>query len=258
MPLPPDDEISVDRLAGEWRIHQLVRGHRFSTDDLLTAWLAAELAPDANPCLDLGAGIGSVGLMSLWRRPPSARLVMVEAQEVSHLLARRTLATNGLGGRVEARLGDLRDPASVPERDHFPLVTGSPPYIPPRNGLLSPPPPPPARPVELRGDIADYARVAARAMTPDGLFVFCFAAGDPRPERAVTEAGLHLATRRDVLFRAGRPPTIALFAARRAPGPLTRPPPLVVRDAQGRWTEAYLDLRASMGTSNRRAPREGV
>lgn len=255
IPLPPDDALSLDRLAGEWRIYQLVRGHRFSADDLLTAWMACELAPGAALQLDLGAGIGSVGLMSLWRRPAGARLVMVEAQTVSHELAKRTIAHNRLGDRVEARLGDLRDPASVPERDHFPLVTGSPPYIPPGRGLASPHPQRAACRIELRGDIFDYARAAARAMRPDGLFVFCHAAGDPRPERAVAEAGLHMSLRRDVHFRATQAPTIALFAARRTPCPAQRPPPLVIRDADGRWTEEYLDIRETMGTAVRRGDR---
>jgi len=30
-------EITVDPLIGGWRIRQLARGHRFSTDDLVTA-----------------------------------------------------------------------------------------------------------------------------------------------------------------------------------------------------------------------------
>ena len=61
----PDE--SLDHLAGDWRIFQLRRGHRYSTDDLLTAWygchLARELGLDVSRYLDLGAGIGSVAMM---------------------------------------------------------------------------------------------------------------------------------------------------------------------------------------------------
>jgi len=247
MPLPDDAEITFDTIAGDWGIHQLKRGHRFSADDMLTAWLACELAPEATLQLDLGAGIGSVGLMSLWRLPPHARLVMVEAQTVSHELAKRSVAANGLEERVELRLGDLRDPASVPERDHFPLVTGSPPYIPPGRGVASPHPQRAACRMELRGDIFDYAATAARAVTPDGLFVFCHAASDPRPEQALAAAGLHLRVRQEVYFRASQAPTIALFAAGRAPAPAVPRAPLVIRDADGVFTEDYMALRAAMG-----------
>lgn len=247
-PHPHDATTTCDRLAGDWHIWQLERGHRFSADDMLTAWLAAGLAPGTRDLLDLGAGIGSVGLMTLWRMPPDARLTMVEAQEVSHELAKRTVATNALGDRVEARLGDLRDPAVVPEADRWPLVTGSPPYIPLGKGAVSPVPQRAACRMELRGTIADYAITAARAMHPEGLFVCCFAAGDPRAEAAFPAAGLHLRVRQDVVFRAGKPPTIALFAATRRPGSLEVRAPLEIRDEAGVWTDAYLGVREVMGT----------
>jgi tRNA1(Val) A37 N6-methylase TrmN6 len=243
------EEASCDRLAGDWRIWQLRRGHRFSADDMLTAWLAADVAPAAESLLDLGAGIGSVGLMSLWRMRPTAHLTMVEAQEVSHLLARRTIATNTLDARVVARLGDLRDPDVVPETAAFDLVTGSPPYIPLGKGVVSPVPQRAACRMELRGSILDYARTAARAMRPDGWFVSCMAAADPRGDQAYRDAGLSLWVRQEIVFRHGAAPMITLFAGRHEPGPLDVRPPLEIRDAQGRWTEAYLDVRRQMGTS---------
>lgn len=52
-------DITFDILAGAWRIFQLRHGHRFSTDDLLTAWAAVRANPEARRLLDLGAGIGS-------------------------------------------------------------------------------------------------------------------------------------------------------------------------------------------------------
>ena len=58
--------ITLDILAGDWRIFQLRAGHRFSADDLLTAWTAVRANPTARQVLDLGAGIGSVGLLALW------------------------------------------------------------------------------------------------------------------------------------------------------------------------------------------------
>ena len=40
-----DAETTLDRLTGGWRIYQLRRGHRFSTDDVLTAWTALGALP---------------------------------------------------------------------------------------------------------------------------------------------------------------------------------------------------------------------
>src|ERR671919_2211189 len=87
---------TLDLLAGDWRIFQLRHGYRFSTDDLLTAWAAVQVKPEARRLLDLGAGIGSVGLLALWKLSAEAHLTMVEVQVVSHTLACRTVLYNGL------------------------------------------------------------------------------------------------------------------------------------------------------------------
>ena len=65
-------------------IFQLRTGHRFSADDLLTAWTAVRANPAARQVLDLGAGIGSIGLLTLWKLPMAGHLTMVEVQAVSH------------------------------------------------------------------------------------------------------------------------------------------------------------------------------
>lgn len=243
-----DEPTSFDRLAGDWRIHQLVGGHRFSADDLFTAWVAAEERPEALRLCDIGAGIGSVGLMTLWRMRPEATLLAVEAQSISHELMKRTVADNGLGDRVTCRHGDLRDAELVPEAGSFELVTGSPPYIPLGKGVVSPHPQRAACRMELRGSIADYAVAAARLMRPDGTFVVCFAAADPRGEPAIAAAGLHLRARQDVVFRARQPPLITVFVASHLEGPCDRRPPFYIRGDDGEWTEPYFAMRQAMGT----------
>ncbi len=242
---------TLDRLAGDWRILQLRDGHRFSTDDLVCAWAGARARPDAQRLLDIGAGIGSVGLMALWmvsqyQAGPAPTLDMVEAQLVSHDLARRTVALNRLADRVRLRLGDLRDQAMVQSPGGYDLVTGSPPYIPIGKGHVSPHPQRAACRMELRGDVFDYCRTAARALSPTGRFSLVHAALDPRPEAALDAAGLVLLQRTDVVFRRGRAPTIAVFVAGHAGTPLPRAT-LVVREADGSWTEEWQALRRDMG-----------
>jgi tRNA1Val (adenine37-N6)-methyltransferase len=192
--------------------------------------------------LDLGAGIGSVGLMTLYHLPPAATLTMVEAQEVSHALAKETIALNALASRVTPLLGDLRetDPGGA-----FDLVTGSPPYIPPGKGIASSNSQRAHARIELRGDVFDYCRAAARAMSPDAAFCFCHAAGDLRPERAIVEAGLTLVRRIDVYFRRGRDPTIALFEVARDGTP-SPDETVVVREDDGEWTDQYKQIREQM------------
>ena len=109
----PDEDLCY--LAGDWRILQRQDGHRWSLDDLATAWFAASsVATPPSAILDLGCGIGTVLLFLAWRFP-DARAIGVEAQELSAGLARRSLVWNGVSDRVEVRLGDLREPGAVPD-----------------------------------------------------------------------------------------------------------------------------------------------
>ena len=81
--MPPDRVETLDHLAGDWRIYQLKGGHRFSADDVLTAWTAARARPQADRLLDLGCGIGSVGLLTLWAlQANQPRLVGLEVQQM--------------------------------------------------------------------------------------------------------------------------------------------------------------------------------
>ena len=201
------DDITLDILAGDWRIFQLRTGHRFSADDLLTAWTAVRANPAARQVLDLGAGIGSVGLLALWKLPTTRHLTMVEVQAVSHALACCTVAYNGLAARVTLHRLDLRDwPGGA-----FDLVTGSPPYIPVGRGVQPQHPQKAAARFELHGDIFDYCQAAARSLAAQGIFCFCHAADDARPEHAIRQAGLTLVHRQEVYFRASLPPRMGLF-----------------------------------------------
>ncbi|GAH31548.1 unnamed protein product, partial [marine sediment metagenome] len=68
------EPITVDGLSARFRIFQRKKGHRHSTDDLLTAWYALEKSPPVTRALDLGTGIGTVGLLVLDGMPADLRL----------------------------------------------------------------------------------------------------------------------------------------------------------------------------------------
>src|SRR5882757_4845986 len=104
----PENE-TLDAISGHFRLFQLLNGHRFSTDDVLTAWYGTSWCPTARTALDLGSGIGSVGMIAAWRLP-GARFVTIEAQEESVRLAQKSALYNGLETRYEIRQGDFRDP----------------------------------------------------------------------------------------------------------------------------------------------------
>jgi tRNA1(Val) A37 N6-methylase TrmN6 len=153
---------------------------------------------------------------------------MVEVQAVSHALACRTVAYNDLTGRVTLYHQDLRAWSG----GTFDLVTGSPPYLAVAQGVRPQHPQKAAARFELHGDVYDYCQAAVRSLAAHGVFCFCHAADDPRPEAAIARAGLTLVHRQQVYFRASLPPRMALFTCAWE-GTRTHPPPLVIRDRQG-------------------------
>ena len=125
----PDEDLSF--LCGDWRIFQKRRGHRWSLDDLVTAWVAINERPRATHALDLGCGLGSV-LLLLAFKLPGATLTGLEAQADRAEMARRSAAYNGIEPRCSVLTGDLR--AHDFAGQTFELITGTPPYFPPGTG----------------------------------------------------------------------------------------------------------------------------
>ena len=240
-------------LAGNWRILQRLDGHRWSLDDLVTAWFAATQARAAPPArtADLGCGIGAVLLLLAWYFP-AAGCLGVEAQAVSVELARRSLGWNGVEDRCEVRHGDLRDPSIVPEGAAFDLVTGTPPYL--RPGAATAPRSAQRAGCHLAflGGFADYCVAAARLLRPQGRFVACAGAVNASEvAEAARRAGLGVERRLDVIPREGKGPLFSVYSMGRALElelvTVRTDRPLVVRDrARGR-TDAFRRLRETMG-----------
>jgi tRNA1(Val) A37 N6-methylase TrmN6 len=253
---PPDvpDGESLDAISGHFRIFQLRKGHRFSTDDVLTAWYGTTWAPSAAAVLDLGSGIGSVGMIAAWRLQ-GARFVTIEAQDESVRLARQSAAYNGLEPRYEIRHGDFREQGVLGAEERFDLVLGSPPYFPPGTGIEGEHPQKVACRFEMRGDIRDYCGVAAAHLAPGGLFACVFPEEQrARVEAAARDAALAIVRRRPVVFKEGEPPLVTLFAMVRG-GDLPEPmrartwvePQLIIRAADGSVHPEYAAVKLSIG-----------
>jgi tRNA1(Val) A37 N6-methylase TrmN6 len=250
--VPPGE--TLDALSGYFRIFQLRNGHRFSTDDVLTAWYGTTWVPTASTVLDLGSGIGSVAMIAAWRMP-GARFVTIEAQPESVELARRSAAWNGLTARYDIRLGDFRTPGPIGDEERFDLVLGSPPYFSPGTGTEGDHPQKVACRFELRGDIGDYAATAARHLASGGLFACVFPEEQrARVERAAAASALVIVRRRAVVFKEGEPSLITLFAMVRAadlPDVMrTRTwvePPLVIRASDGSVHPEYAAVKLAIG-----------
>ena len=259
--MEPGEGETLDALSGRFRIFQLKEGHRYSTDDILTAWYGTSCAGAASRVLDLGSGIGSVGMTAAWRLP-GARFVTVEAQEASVALARKSARYNGIESRYEIRQGDFRDPSVFGADEKFDLVLGSPPYFPQGSGIESDHPQKQACRFELRGDVADYCAAAAPRLAPGGFFACVFPVNPSHQRERVYQgaraAGLVVVRARDVCLREGEPPLLGVFAMMRSEdlpervrgdgtGPLWQESMLTIRCKDGSVHPEYIGIKLSIG-----------
>lgn len=265
-PVPPgastglpaaDQGETLDAISGHFRLFQLANGHRFSTDDVLAAWYGTSWCPSARTVLDLGSGIGAVGMIAAWRLP-GASFVTVEAQEESVRLAKKSRAWNGLDARYEIRLGDFRDSGVIRPDERFDLVLGSPPYFPPGTGIEGDHPQKIACRFEVRGSIADYCVAAARHLAPAGFFACVFPITPDEQEARVragaAAAGLAIVRLRPVALREAERPLLGLFGMMRATDLPERmrertwsEPPLIIRARDGSVHPEYSAVKLAFG-----------
>ena len=263
-PIPPglasgvkiESHETLDAISGHFRLFQLRDGHRFSTDDILTAWYGTSWCPTAQTALDLGSGIGTVGMIAAWRLS-GARFVTVEAQTESIVLARKSARYNGVTDRYEIREGDFRAADVLKPEEKFDLITGSPPYFPLGAGVESEHPQKLACRFELRGTVADYCSTAAKHLASGGFFA-CVFPTEPaqlaRAEAGAKEANLVIVRRRPVVFREGEPPLVALFGMMRAEdlpewfrGQTWVEPELIIRTRKGEIHPEYSAVKLAIG-----------
>jgi tRNA1Val (adenine37-N6)-methyltransferase len=237
--------VTEDRLTRDVTIVQRLKGHRFSSDDMITAFVAVRRAPHATRVLDLGCGIGSVLLHVAWSLPDST-LVGIEAQEISFALLAENVRRNQMNDRITIHHGDLRD-RSARLGGPFELVTGTPPYFPPATALDAMDAQRAYARIEYRGGIDAYVIAGAAALAPGGSLVLC---GDARTEErleaAAREVGLRVVARTSIVASAPKPPLFAVWTLSRGHEDFVASE-LVLRDAEGRSTDDAAMLRDFSG-----------
>jgi tRNA1(Val) A37 N6-methylase TrmN6 len=257
-------------LVGDWRIFQRVAGHRYTTEDVITAWCAINAIESRSlnikTHLDLGCGIGSVLMMVAWRFI-HLQSTGVEAQQRSAEMARRSIFYNGAANRVKVFNGDLREHSGTQQ---FDLITGTPPYFQVQyrsdgsattdTGAFSSCRQSAAARYEFRGGIEGYCEAAARFLSPCGIFVVCLGGltqhdGKPhaRATLAAEAAGLEVLEVFPVVGKAGKPPLFAVYTMARKTQQRTTAPaakmidPLVVRMEGGTLNPRYREIMRCMG-----------
>jgi tRNA1(Val) A37 N6-methylase TrmN6 len=163
-------EIGEDRLLdGRLILSQPRKGHRAGSDAVLLAAALPELGE--GPLLDLGAGVGTVGLAAALQQPHLGVTLLERDPELA-ALARRNAALNGWEDRVGVVTCDLNASAAALAEagltaGTFACVAMNPPFYAPGETRASPVPNRRAAHV-VDQDLAPWFRVARRSLRPAG------------------------------------------------------------------------------------------
>lgn len=244
---PREDE-ELCGLISNWRIYQSSKGgHRWTTDDLVTAWVAGKSVKQdtTNLIVDLGCGNGSVLMMNAWRFPNS-RCIGIEARsDAINLVTRSVLLNCGHISKIDGKItedngditrkrvsihhGDFRSiPDGILNGDLCDLVTGTPPYfrvsfdvsdvgegvqsaVIQEGAMPTCSESAPAR-CEYRGGIEAYCEAAAKILSSTGRFVVVEnELNHERALKAATAASLSVIQIQRVIGKTGKPPLFCVY-----------------------------------------------
>jgi tRNA1(Val) A37 N6-methylase TrmN6 len=169
----PETAATLDAfLGGRLTVAQPTHGYRAGLDAVLLAAAIPERSNRLMSVLDVGAGVGVVGLC-VAARLPSAQVTLVELQTELSALAAQNIERNQLDLRVRVITADVRDrPETLSElgliADSFDHVVCNPPFDIEGNGR-SPPNASKARSHAMpAGELDQWGRVLARYCRASG------------------------------------------------------------------------------------------
>ena len=219
-------------LGGAVIARQPQSGYRAGVDAVLLA--ASVAAPSDRPLkvLDLGAGVGVVGLC-VARRMDNAIVTLLEREPELAGFARDNVAINSMAGRVQVVAADLGAPAETLglKAEAFDHVLANPPFFdpascrPPRDPLRAS-----AHVMPVEG-LDTWLRVMARLTRPGGIATMIHHADSLADVLAAFDRRFGAVTVRPIHARADQPALRILVQGRKGSrGRLQISPPLVLHD----------------------------
>jgi tRNA1Val (adenine37-N6)-methyltransferase len=219
--VPPAGQTTTDTLlGGALRLLQPKTGYRVNVDSMLLVAFAGQRRVER--VVDLGAGVGVLGLLAL-QRGIAKRALLIEADPKLVALARENLLRGGFEG--EARELDLT--RSKLGESAVPLVLCNPPYYPAHSHR---PAQAPAKAAARSGEVTPFLRAASAALArKTGRALFSYPAPQlPELLSRAEQAGLVPKRLRFVHARENEPARLVLVELRAArPGGMIVEPPLI-------------------------------
>lgn len=217
-------------MGGRVKLLQPRRGYRIAVDAVLLA--AAVDAQAGESVLDLGAGVGAVGLC-IAARVAGCHVTGIELQPELAALAERNVALNRAGDRVRTLVHDLAKPlpSGLGPFDH---VATNPPYLAASVADPSPDRSKALATVESSADLGRWLTIATGALKPAGTLLMIHRS-DRLEEIVATLARLGWG---DITVKRLSPAARILVRAHRAESlHRNESPPLVLHRPEGGYTD---------------------
>jgi len=251
--LPGLGEIVEARLLdGRLLLRQPRKGHRAGSDAILLAAALPQLG--AGSLLDMGAGVGTIGLAAALAQP-ELKVTLMERDPELASLAVQNAALNGMAQRVDVIAGDVAAKVAMLSAAglrpaSFDAIAINPPFYPPGGTRASPTPNRKAAHV-AEGSLAPWLKTARRLLKPGGLVAIIHRA-EALPELLADLAtGFGGLSIRPIHGFAGRPAIrVIVLGVLNSKKPAELLPAFVINDSDGRLTpqsDAVHRGRAAIG-----------
>lgn len=232
-------EIVEDRLLdGRLRLLQPRKGHRAGSDAILLAAALPKLGQGG--LLDIGAGVGTVGLAAALAQP-DLRVTLLERDPELAALAARNAGLNGMAGRVTAIAGDVTARAAALSElglaaASYDAVAMNPPFYPQGGSKASPVPNRKAAHM-AEGALEPWLRTARRLLRPGGHLALIHTVEALPEVLAGLETGFGAVAIRPIHAFAEKPAVrIIVTAILNSRKPAALLPAFVINGADGRLT----------------------
>lgn len=236
------DKERLDELQRNgYRIIQNPEKFCFGMDAVLLSGFAK--ARENDKVLDLGTGTGIIPIL-MEAKTEAAHLTGLEIQEESADMARRSVALNGLSGKIDIVTGDIKEAGTIFASASFDVITCNPPYMIGQHGLTNPDAPKAIARHEILCTLEDVISNAAKLLKPGGHFYMVH-----RPFRLaeimITLSRYKLEPKRMQLVYpyVDKEPNMVLIEATRGGRPrMTVEKPLIVYKSPGEYMPEIYDI----------------
>lgn len=162
-----ENERIDDLQRNGYQIIQRTDGFCFGMDAVLLSGFA--VVKKGERALDLGTGTGIIPIL-LEAKTEGEHFSALEIQREVADMARRSVALNGLEGKIEIVDGDIKEASQIFGPASFDVVTSNPPYMNDAGGLKNPDLPKAIARHEVLCTLEDVVREAAKLLKTGGRF----------------------------------------------------------------------------------------